>query len=66
MFTNTPLANFLLYYFKQIRVSIPDKVSPRSSQIFQASRYRQFLRIASVHDDDKDRGTLVTSEPQTL
>ena len=35
----------------------------RSSQLFQASIYRQFLHIAFVHDDDKDKAN---SEPQTL
>ena len=48
-----------------MRVSIPGRVPPRSSQFFQASRHRQFLNIAFVHDD-KDRGTLANSEPQTL
>ena len=65
-FTKTPLANLLIYYFQQIRVSIPGRVPPRSSQFFQASRYRQFVHTASVHDDDKDRGTFAKIEPQTL
>ena len=49
-------ANFLIYYFEQIQVSIPGSVPHRSIQIFQASKYRQFLHIAFVHDGDKDRG----------
>ena len=36
---NTPLANFPIYFFQPIRVSIPERVPPRSSQLFQASRY---------------------------
>ena len=36
------------------------------ANLFQASRYRQFLHIAFVHDVNKDWGTLVNSEPQTL
>ena len=40
--------------------------SPRSSQLCQASIYRQFLQIVFVHYDNKDRGTWASSEPQTL
>ena len=47
-------------------VSITGRVIPRSSQRFEASRYRQFLHIAFVHDVDKDSGTLANSEPQTI
>ena len=41
--TKPPLANFLIYVFKQLRVSIPGRVSSRSSKLFQPSRYKQFL-----------------------
>ena len=40
--TKTTMANFLLYFFKQIRVSVPGRV-PINLTFFQASRYRQFL-----------------------
>ena len=54
------------FFPNKIRVSIPGRVPHRSSQLFQASRYRQFLHIAFVRDADKDWGTLAKSEPQTL
>ena len=65
-FTKTALANFSLYFSDKSRVSIPGSVLHRSIQFIQASRYRQLLHIALVHDIDKDRGTLANSEPQTL
>ena len=46
-------------------MSIPGRVLSRSSQLFQASKYGQFLHIAFVHDVDKDRETLPNHEPQT-
>ena len=60
------LAKFDVYSFKHFRGTIPGNVSHRSSQLFQALRYRQFLHVAFVHDVDKDWGTLANSEPQTL
>ena len=45
-FYKTPLANFLISYSSQIRVSIPSRVPPRSIQVFRASRFRHFLHIA--------------------
>ena len=64
--TKTPLFKFEVYFFKQLRGTTPGYVPHRSSQLFQASRYRQFLQIAFVHDFDKDWGTLANSEPLTL
>ena len=64
--TKTSLANFDIYVFKQLTGTIPGNVSHRSSQLFQALRYRQLLHIAFVRDDGKDWGTLAISEPQTL
>ena len=53
-------------FFKQLTGTIPGGVPHRSGHLFQASRYRQFLHIAFVHDVDKDWGTLANSELQTL
>ena len=64
--TKTSLAKFDVYFFRQLTGTIPGDVPHQSSQLFQASRYRQFLQIAFVHDVDKDWGTLANSEPQTL
>ena len=64
-FTKTSLAKFDVYAFKQLTGTIPGNVSHQSSQLFQASRYRQFLHIAFVRGVDKDKGTLVNHEPQT-
>ena len=61
--TKTPLSNLL--FSANLRVSIPGRVPFRCSQLFQASRYRQFLLIAFVHDDKNSR-PLANSEPQTL
>ena len=66
IFTKTSLAKFDIYFFKQLTGTIHSDVPHRSSQLFQASRYRQVLHIASLNDDDKDGGTLANSEPQTL
>ena len=60
------LAKFDVYFFKHFTGTIPGNVPHRSSQLFQALRYRQFLRLAFVHDVDKDWGTLANSEPQTV
>ena len=65
-FTKTSLAKFDVYAFKQLARTIPGHISHRSSQYFQALRYRHFLCLAFVHDVDKDWGTLANSEPQTL
>ena len=40
--------------------------SPRSSELFQASRYRQFLHIAFMVVARQNRGYLLRSEHQTL
>ena len=64
--TKTSLAKFDVHFFKQLTGTILGDIPHRSSQICQASRYRHFLHIAFVHDVDKDWGTLVNSEPQTL
>ena len=66
IFTKTSLPKYDVYIFKQLAGTIPGDVPHRSSQLFQASRYRQFLHIAFVHDVDEDWGTLANSEPQTL
>ena len=50
-------------FFKQITGTIPGDVPHRSFQLFQASRYRQFLHIALAHDVNTDKGTLANSEP---
>ena len=63
--TKTSLAKFDVYFFKQLTGTIPGDVPNRSSQLFQASRYRQFLHIDVVHDVDKDWKTIANSEPQT-
>ena len=42
-FRKLPLANFLNYFLKRIRLSIPCRVSPRTFQVVQASGYKQFL-----------------------
>ena len=63
IFTKTSLAKFDVYVFKQLTGTIPGNVSHRSSQLFQVSRYKQFLHIVFVHDVDKDWGTLANSEP---
>ena len=57
---------FDVYFSKQLTGTIPGDVPHRSSQFFQASRFRQFLHIAFVHVVDTDWGTLANSEPQTL
>ena len=64
--TKKSLANFHVWLFSCLRVSIPGDISHRSFQLFQASRYRRFLHIAFAHDVNTDRGTLANSEPQTL
>ena len=64
--TKTSLANFDVYIFKQLTGTILGDVPDRSSQHFQASRYRQFFHTAFVHAVDKDWGTFAHSEPQTL
>ena len=56
LFTKTPPANFLIYYFQQIRVSLLGRVPSRSSQLFQASGQRQFLHITFLVLQDKDWG----------
>ena len=61
----TSLAKFDVDFFKQLTGTVPGDVSRRSSQLFQASRYRQFLHIAFAHDVNIDSGTLVSREPQT-
>ena len=66
IFTKTSLAKFDVYFFKHFTGTIPGDVPHRSSHLFLALRYRQFLHIAFVHDVDKNRGTLANSEPQTL
>ena len=38
--TKTPMAIFLVNFFQQVRVSIPSRVPPRSSQIIEVSRDR--------------------------
>ena len=65
-FTKTSLAKFDVYFFKHFTGTIPGDGPHRSFQLFQASRYRQFLHIAFVRDVDKDWGTLANSVPQTL
>ena len=47
------------------RVSIHGGYPHRSILLFQASRHGQFLHIAFVRVVDRDRGTLVSREPQT-
>ena len=37
-FTKTPLANLHIQFFNHMRVSLPGRVPPRSSQLFQAQR----------------------------
>ena len=51
--TKPSLAKFEVYFFKQLAGTIPGDVSHRSSQLFQASSYRQFLHLAFVHDVDE-------------
>ena len=65
-FTKTSPAKFDIHFFKQLTGTILGNVPHRSSQLFQASGYRQFLLVAFVRDVDKDWGTLANSEPQTL
>ena len=64
IFTKTPLANFHVKLFNFLRVSIPGRVSHRSFQLFQASRYRQFLHIALCVMMTKTGGRC-SGEPQT-
>ena len=66
MFRKTSLARFDVSFFRHSTGTIPGDDPHRSSQLFQASRYKQFLHIAFVHDVDKDWGTLANIEPQTL
>ena len=49
------LAKFDVNVFKQLTGIIPGNVSHRSSQLFQASKYRQFLHTALVRDVNTDR-----------
>ena len=49
---------------KQPTGTIPGNVSHRSSQLFQALSYTQFLHIAFVHDVDKDLGHWLTVNPK--
>ena len=56
----------LMSIFSGSKGTIYGDVPARSSQVFQASRYRQFLHIAFVYDVDKDNGMLANSEPETM
>ena len=56
---------FDIYFFKRFSGTIPGRVPHRSSQLFPASRYGQFLHTAFAHDVDKDWVLLVNHEPQT-
>ena len=56
---------FVSSFSAVFRVSISGGYPHRSILLFQASRHRQFLHIAFVHDVDMDSGTLVNREPQT-
>ena len=56
---------FMSSFSAVYRVSVPGGYPRRSILVFQASRHRQFLRIAFVRDVDIDSGTLVSREPQT-
>ena len=62
--TRTSLAKFDVYFFKHFTGTIPGDVPHRSSQLFQALRYRQFLHIAFVHVVDKDWGRWLTVNPK--
>ena len=54
--TKTSLAKFDVDFFKQLTGTVPGDVPPRSCQLFQASRYRQFLHIAFARDVTKTVG----------
>ena len=49
----TSPAKFDVYFLKQLTGTIPGDVPHRFGQFFQASKYRQFLHICSVHDVTK-------------
>ena len=65
-FTKTPKTNSLIYFFKQIRMSIPGRVPPRSSRLFQASICRQFLQMVFILVARLRLGDVLRSEPQTV
>ena len=50
------LAKFDVYFFKHFTGTISGDIPHRSSQLFQASRHRQFLHIAFEHNVNKDPG----------